>query len=90
MCWVFALATGCYLRVMKMAYECDPSGLRARSRNSKESGTQGFVPAGRDLFGGFDLSLSHTSGSTMCYNSISIVLHKNGGAVRLREVSGEA
>ena len=37
-----------------------------------------------------DLSLSHTSGSTMCYNNTNIVLHQNGGAVRLREVSGEA
>jgi hypothetical protein len=52
-CWVFALATSCYLKVMKMACECDPSGRRARSRNSKESGTEGLVPAGRELFGGF-------------------------------------
>jgi hypothetical protein len=52
-CWVFALATGCYLKVMRMACECDPSGRRARSRNSKESETQELVPAGRELFGGF-------------------------------------
>jgi hypothetical protein len=52
-CWVFALATSCYLKVMRMACECDPLGRRARSRNSKESETQELVPAGRELFGGF-------------------------------------
>jgi len=52
-CWAYALATGCYLKVMKRGYGCDPSGLRARSRNSKELGIQGLVPAGRELFGGF-------------------------------------
>ena len=52
-CWVFALETGCHLRAMKMACACDPSGLRARSRNLRELGTQGLVPAGSELFGGF-------------------------------------
>ncbi len=53
MCWVFALATGCHLKAMKMACACVPSGLRVPSRNSKELGTQELVPAGRELFGGF-------------------------------------
>ena len=53
MCWVFALATGCHLKVMKMACACDPSGLRVPSRNLKELGTQELVPAGSELFGGF-------------------------------------
>jgi len=52
-CLAFALATGCYLKVMKRGYGCDPSGLRARSRNLKELGTEGWVPAGRESFAGF-------------------------------------
>jgi hypothetical protein len=52
-CWVFALATGCHLKVIKTACACDPSGLKARSRNLKELGTQGLVPAGSELFDGF-------------------------------------
>jgi hypothetical protein len=48
----FTLATGCYFKVMKLACECDPSGRRAPSRNLRESGIQGLVPAGRKLFAG--------------------------------------
>ncbi len=60
MCWVFALATGCHLRAMKMACACDPSGLRARSRNLRELGTQGSVPAGSELFGGLEQAVAFT------------------------------
>jgi hypothetical protein len=52
-CWAFALATGCYLKVMKRGYGCGPLGLRARSRNLRELGTRELIPAGRELFVGF-------------------------------------
>src|SRR5580704_6279288 len=43
-----------YLKVIERGSECGRSGLPVRSRDLRELGTQGLVPAGRKSFDGFE------------------------------------
>jgi len=53
-CSALVPATACYLKVIGRVSGCAPSGLPVRSRNLRELGTQGLVPAGKKSFDGFE------------------------------------